>query len=967
MNSVEYVKELPRINLTNKYIILETYKNNFHALYDKAIRQFMPTLLEKKSLKLDQSNKVSKILQNSRWEDLKYYPRIREALITGPYVHFKNFGDWNDYFTYIDSKDSFPIFFGSPEKQRSHYGPAPFNLVCEFIIPLMRKGILLAPVYNANLLYTKSSLLFQITSNAYSDDLRYIKLKKAIKFHFSTSTIRTFAFYLVLFSITISPEEITENDLDDILNFYNNNDLNISKTIKKTNLEHRKTNLKSYTFLTLFKLRHLFVKLGAHISTTSKQRLDKHTVDDYLVSLYKEIGTKQYKNNKFLIELAINHFKQLYLVDRVSKHTLKGKASILRKFFSLLLEQYQYNKISTEMMSKFLDYPKNDTCTYQHKLKLLEAEGVSNSYLNRTQGIVMDFLNSTKEYYGCFKENTKVRFRHTGASLFRESLDEEVYETMLDILINRPPNIIELKKWGSAECDWSSWWPHKVVPFLPLSILLHLHLPLRSSHILNLDRDSFLLKNSDGSIRGYYINTDKDTSRKDNYIIPNIYKDSLRIFENLIELNKQMYPNLKKVTYNHDKNTPWEKFYPLFPNYDGDDAMNRTTYEKYFKIVVLNAQLELYQKGSHIKIAWLKNTNSFPLSREAISLISSQDIQKKVKLSFGLHSLRVTGATRLLRMGLPPQIIKLFTGHKDLTTLINIYLKIPHEELIQKYFQLHDSIDTSSLDGLKKDHKNIPKILNNYIKSSNPKEVEAELNKNYFFSLPRMIIDNRHTTNTRTEQSNGVEELSKIHWTHWKSYSYGICGKPDTCPIGAENRCSLCAYFVTSPLYSHGIITKCEQVQKRIFMQSNIIAQNRLNNVHEENRAFHKQQLLDIEELSGWYEIIEKIEETVAYHSTGTNLPSKNYRQPLVSFKVVPKMQGLIQIYQRAKKLNINNPDTQDTIFQLSSQIIRWCMNNNCIQEIQDYLDSPNQIIEWFLPNYYIEHQKETFLPDFCK
>jgi len=57
-----------------------------------------------------------------------------------------------------------------------------------------------------------------------------------------------------------------------------------------------------------------------------------------------------------------------------------------------------------------------------------------------------------------------------------------------------------------------------------------------------------------------------------------------------------------------------------------------------------------------------------------------------------------------------------------------------------------------------------------------------------------------------------LELMSKIHWTHWKSYSFGICGKPDGCPIGAENRCSLCPYLATGPLYLHGVIAKTEQI-----------------------------------------------------------------------------------------------------------------------------------------------------------
>lgn len=463
------------------------------------------------------------------------------------------------------------------------------------------------------------------------------------------------------------------------------------------------------------------------------------------------------------------------------------------------------------MMSTFLNYPESNN-TYQHILKEREKEGKTPAYLIRIQGVVINFLNSTEKYYGCYKQNTRIKFRDTGASLFRESLDHEVYDTIVDILLHRPPHIKDLRKWGSKEIDWSDWWPHKITPFLPMALLLHLHLPLRSAHIRNLDRDNFLVTDNDGSIRGFYINTDKDTSRRETHIIPNIYSTTLNIFKNLIDLNKKMYPNLQKIKYQYDENSPWQEFFPLFPNPNGDDVLNQSTYEKYFRVVVFTAQLELYKKGHNIKIAWIKDTDAFPYSHHAIEAMSAKFWQHNVKLSFGLHSLRVTGATRLLKMGLPPQLIILFTGHKNISTLINIYIKIPNEELIESFFKIKDTIDTTSLEGLNRSHTHIPKEIIQHIPSDNPEEIHAELQKNSLFTLSRSTIHARLSKNAREQISNGLELMSKIHWTHWKSYSFGICGKPDGCPIGAENRCSLCPYLATGPLYLHGVIAKTEQI-----------------------------------------------------------------------------------------------------------------------------------------------------------
>ncbi|AXX95691.1 site-specific integrase [Arcobacter ellisii] len=962
MEYVKYVDEFPEINYTNKYLILKKYKNDFHIFYNDILKVYLPHLLNIKTLKLKTSHKMIELLSNGNWQELKYYPRIRESIITEDKIHFKDFRDWNDYFIHIDSKSSYPIFKTTDIKKRTHYGPAPFNLIAEFIIILASKGILKTPLYSTSLYFSNSPFVLNFFEKYFKTNQIYQELNNSLNFYFKSTVNKTFINSIILLSSNINYKNITDKNIENLQKYYKDNNLNLTKYEKKDNV-NKKNDIFSYTNSQLEKLPLIFIKLGANVNTISQKKAKNKTIDDYFDYSKKILEQKRFNTNPQFKEMVFSFFKQLYLVDRLTIDTIRQKIRILLDFLKELVETFNHTYITKEKMQSYLDYPINEN-TYQKYLKEKEKKGVTSEELIRSQGIVIDFLNSTNLYYGIFKENTRVRFNsYKGATLFRESLDEEVYNLIIDILLNRPPYIKNLKKWGSVQCDWSNWWPHKVIPFLPLSLLLHLHLPLRSAHILNLDRDNFLLLNPDDSIKGFYINTDKNTSKKDLHIIPNIYKNELNIYKELIKLNKKMFPNLKKVKYKNDINSPWEEFYPLFPNFDGDNVMSRTIYEHYFKIVVLMAQFEIYNKNKDILIAWFENSTYFPKSINEIENLSARTIQTKVKLSFGLHSLRVTGATRLLRMGFPPQIIRLFTGHKGVNTLINIYLKIPHKELIESYFKISDNINTSTPKGLNNSLRYIPSSIVSPIKNKTPEKILMELKKNHLFTLKRIVTDVRKTTNTRIEIDNGLEVMSEIHWTHWQSYSFGICGKPDVCPIGAENRCSLCPYLATGPLFLQGVIIKTQQIQKRILVQSNIIAENRKLGQYEKNKSFHKQQSSDIEELAGWYEIIslieKKIKEDIKDKELGNKIiKSKERDLQLVYYENVSEIDGLIKIYEEAKMLNLYNPDIEDTIYRLSSKIIKYCMNNN-INEIIQYIDEPTKVIEWFIPQKEIKFNKK--------
>ncbi len=110
-------------------------------------------------------------------------------------------------------------------------------------------------------------------------------------------------------------------------------------------------------------------------------------------------------------------------------------------------------------------------------------------------------------------------------------------------------------------------------------------------------------------------------------------------------------------------------------------------------------------------------------------------------------------------------------------------------------------------------------------------------------------------------------------------------------------------------------------------------------------------------EFAGWHEVLEKCEVHIKDRITSIRKENSNLlpehlneKLSILRYEQVEEVDGLIHIYQRAKALKVNNSDTRDTIYSLSTQIIGWCMENNQAKEIQSFIDRPEKVIEWFIP-----------------
>ena len=89
-----------------------------------------------------------------------------------------------------------------------------------------------------------------------------------------------------------------------------------------------------------------------------------------------------------------------------------------------------------------------------------------------------------------------------------------------------------------------SWWPHlhRVRPFEPLLIKLHLRIPVRGKTLRLINRDDLLVYDITNKIKGFKFVSDKNKNRSEPFIVPNIWRNELDFLVNLIQYNKEYFP-----------------------------------------------------------------------------------------------------------------------------------------------------------------------------------------------------------------------------------------------------------------------------------------------------------------------------------------------------------------------------------------------------------------------------------------
>jgi len=559
-------------------------------------------------------------------------------------------------------------------------------------------------------------------------------------------------------------------------------------------------------------------------------------VDLELFPTLKELHTK-----------AMGYYNYLES-DGLAVSTIQGELSAVVNLFKYLMEYYPDRGINKETIEEIFD-PQNSINLFS---RLSEKMDSSRPTLSK----IVKFLTYCELFTIKAKKNIPRAKRKVSYAPYRKAMPKEMVQHIVDIIKNRPPLL--RTKWSRKKAD-ISWWKFEVYPVYPLMMLFGYYIPVRGEQVRNLCREkSFVEK--DGKIDTIVINTDKNVNRATYQEIPCVW-DDLQIFVPFLKWHREYYGKLKKIKYHNDVNSPWEDIEPLFNTPMALKPLSRSTHATYHKKILCQYQLEVMQEAEkkgekyYPKVAWAKDGKEFFKSIEELNRCSTARM-KDIEVMYDLHSLRVTGATRYLESGVGINLVMQLTGHVTPDTLLRIYINLTLAEKKEKlksavqkiYFGDPTTLLQSTSDLISGE------LVDAYEK--NKDEFSTALKDNALFSLNRKLPDG----SINTEYVPGTEIAKEHHPSTWLPMVHGICPAVK-CPDGREHKCSLCPYLITGKLFINGITLKANQALAK-FQRDALLKQEEDAKGYK-NHALAESLELSLEEILGWQEIMEKINETL--------------------------------------------------------------------------------------------------------
>ncbi len=675
-------------------------------------------------------------------------------------------------------------------------------------------------------------------------------------------------------------------------------------------------------------------------------------VDKYMK--YSKI--KKYKN---LIELFNKTMNRAYKLGDYSReeNVYKDWSGEYAKFFDFIETIYSNEFLSESFLYNIFNYPDEDKIiTYQEYVENLILS--SSTKERRFTPLIAAFNN---DKYASLKNLKDKKPIFTDTSENKDSKKKRApitnaiaLETIEDILRNRPPKSNYFKVLN-IDSKYTKWWKHYhyVAPFEAIILLMHLYIPARGINFRLSDRNTFLVKNDQGIVTGYHFTHDKNKKRKQAYIAPNIWGDDLKIVEDFIEYSKIHFENLKPVKY--DKQNP-HGIIPLFPNAKGTSFYTEDQHMKYWKRVLLKAQIELDKKLNEEKILLIyKNEPSInmPKSSEDVDSLSQGEMEY-FTLRYDLHSLRHTGATKYANAGMPLGLLKLLTGHIDFYVLQSIYIQIDAERMIKEWGKIQNlNIGNKKLaDAGSEFIAKTEIVIKNILLENNSAQLLEYLKKNYFISIGSYIGKEKLIQYT-------LEDFSKIDPIFWTFKRTGICTST-ICLQGLENRCSLCPHFLTSPSFMHEISAQVNLQSFRLSKYVNMVIENRSNGKQSHNESIRTSSIIELEDLLAYSEILKTLDEEIVNksiksenESVSKELINSNIKQK--SFysvaSIITSEHSLLKlVYDGLELKQFDHESMYDALEKLVSKLIRYAAKNGSFSEIDG--KDKYEILEWFRPKY---------------
>ncbi len=550
-------------------------------------------------------------------------------------------------------------------------------------------------------------------------------------------------------------------------------------------------------------------------------------------------------------------------------------------------------------------------------------------------------------------------------TLIRDGLELPVLVTYQDAILSDPfpdNRYIFLRSTPKGEIiDISSWWKYDFSPIPVVCAWLVSKLPRRGKHIRYLDADRFLVFNPDGTLRGLSFNTDKNKSanaRKDLFIPRSllVYAFSDAEMQLLISYTKyiqQAYSDRSPVKYDSQK---YSEFMPLFPHHNQHDVLSGEVLKGYKTKAMIKTQIIVRHNArngvydsyyatstleykreylSTIDLVTPRGEHKVPESIEHLNAHTVNQCNTRYRLEQGVHNFRHAISTSLAHMGLSIFRVRVFTGHKNINTLGDVYM---HNE--EEVISLVRTTTSTFFDGIHRpaDAGNnfIKKVCMPLVKSRDPALILEALKEHGFMSLPRRAQKGPDGISVDTGEdgvvTNGVEIASFFNPATWVSKSFGICPVGKGCPEESRGVCGLCPFLIFNASFVKGILLELNDAMNELAVFN---AKNVESIRSASGDEVQKQVAQKISEVTGWNDMFSRAEAQLLGEDvdsidgggkslTGAKVISKN----LFGFRQVSIDESTMETLYRAMELELN-----DVKFDRRAKEIAWKMAMQCARK----------------------------------
>jgi len=874
---VEFVNEFPRINTKDVILVKRQFENNLEQLKLEFIDIF----------KESQKEKISRSQHNK--STFKRFESTLNKKELNTYASLFAFGKEDTVCSQI--REFSMLRFAS--------------FVKFFLYWLKDKGVLLWSVKSGEYINTLSQ------SN-------YVN-----EFFVSDVGVKLFEYKIKNQHFQIRPniEIFLYTSIADISDFTEDDMLIIDTTIMNAYPGNKKRAIKK-----IGSFRKFISFYNGNIDTLFTYRKKKRDVKKKSIFEIEFIVAHDQEEFQLLFDDIIKYLKKKEKIDKVGLATIQEKKVTLLKFARFCHDHDSFS-YDINTLTNFFDYPDKEN-TFQEFV--IANENYSNEHKGNLINTTFEFIHASKKGVAFPKINVpKITRAPTGIK--RKALDDEVYDIIFDMILKSPPK--SKYTWYKSRTD-ISWWEHDTYPVLPLLVYFQLLMPVRGSQARNIDRDSLIIKGSNNKIKGFYINTDKNKDRKTKFIIPNLWENEVEVFDLLVEWHKNYFPTAKPYRYKDENNVVHDDFIPLFMARNETTPIQAYAHMNYWKRVLCYAQIILNEKyginNPHLLVE-MKNDKIFFTTFEELDSVDEKYIFENVVAKHDIHSLRKTGATRYIKMGLPIKLVQKLTGHSGVNTLLNIYVDLDEAKVISQLKEKSFLMRSGESDTIK----------NNLISSL---KKEVSINSEAFKRYGLFFFD-RNETEKNKDVFNPLE---------WKVLNYGLCTSSQ-CPIGIENKCSLCPYFATSVDFIEAIAMQIELKLMKTTWTANNIAENRRKGLNSENSNLRQSLKATTEEFMGWLDILDSIKERTVEiaiknnKNLPANIDTNKHISNLISYSVVNEYKEYASLYIKMKSQHYEDDETSFMKDKLSNYILKQVVENGMHPDVATILNDQDKLIEWYI------------------